>query len=190
MKYISIFTLFAVCTLLSGCLGDVLDPKEDPTTFYTIKNLPAEKTSDFDGSVGINFVASGYLTRSQITSLNKDSTVRISEFNRWVEIPENLLARAFATAVAKNAPKATVFLYPEISCLDGKHYDVRITITDCIGSINGTLNFSGRWIVIKNGKGKAYNFSKTVSSGKGYSGYVDAISKCIAEVSAEIAKSI
>jgi len=34
------------------------------------------------------------------------------------------------------------------------------------------------------------NFNKTVSSGKGYSGYVDAISKCIAEVSAEIAKSI
>ncbi len=190
MKYISILALFIVCSLLNGCLGDILAPKEDPTRFYVIKNLPAKKSSDFDGSIGVNLVSSGYLNRSQITSLNKDSTVSVSEFNRWIESPDNLLARAFSIAIAKNVPKASVFLYPEISCLEGKHCDIRITITDCIGSVNGELTFSGRWIVIKNGKAKAYNFSKTVSSGKGYAGYVDAISKCIAEVATEISKSI
>lgn len=190
MKIFSLSILLIMCSLLSGCLGDVLAPREDPTKFYMLQNFPETIKSDYDGSIGINIVVSGYLTRTQITSINKNGTVSLSEFNRWIETPENLFARAFSIAVAKNMPKASVFLYPEISPLEGKHCDVRITITDCIGTINGDLTFSGRWIIIKNGKGKVYNFTKTVPSGKDYAGYVEAISKCIADVSVEISKSI
>ena len=89
MKIFSLSILLIMCSLLSGCLGDVLAPREDPTKFYMLQNFPETIKSDYDGSIGINIVVSGYLTRTQITSINKNGTVSLSEFNRWIETPEN-----------------------------------------------------------------------------------------------------
>ncbi len=190
MKNIFLMMLFVVCTFLSGCFSNVLAPKEDPTTFYVLSKHQATASVGYDGSVSLNVLVPGYLNRNQITTLSGSETAIISEFNRWIENPANLFARAFADGLSSNMPKASVFLYPEIPCLGTKNCDVRINITDCIGQINGQLIFSGRWIVIKDGKAFAHNFVKKISTNNGYIGYVEAISKCIAEVSADIAKSI
>lgn len=189
----SLAIIFSALSALafSGCMGDLLAPREDPSKFYILSEPAPAAAQSYSGDIAISSVIlPGYLNRTQITLLNADGTVGISEFNRWVELPEGMFSRVFARALSKNMPKASVFLYPELPPVPGNSCDVRISISRCIGSLGGDLHFEGRCLYTIGGKTRAYSFAKRVSAGKTYGSYVDALSRCVAEAASEISKEI
>lgn len=176
---------------LSGCMGDMLAPREDPSKFYILAEPAPAEILPYSGDIAISSVLlPGYLNRTQITLLNADGTVGISEFNRWVESPEGMFSRVFARAFVKNMPNASVFLYPELPPVPGNACDVRISVGRCIGSLGGDLHFEGSCLYSLGGKSRVYRFAKQVPAGKTYSSYVAALSRCVAEVASEISKEI
>lgn len=187
--------LSVCCVLLGGCLGDILAPREDPSRFYitTSSEKQSPAVSDFDGEVSLLLAPlPGYLARTQIATLSSDGSVDISEFNRWVEAPEGMFARTLERCMVKNMPKAAVYRYPVVMRQKGRKFcDVRVFIGDCIGALGGRLDFSARWITTVSGsEPQMHSFAASRSAGKGYAGYVAAVSECLAELSAEISKSI
>lgn len=192
MKKIFCVIFTCVSLVLSGCLSDYLAPREDPTKFYILDVKPQTAENSFKGDILLRpMMLPGYLSRTQITSLGEKGTVDISEFNRWAESPESLFSRAFAKCLSKNLPNASIYSYPESpAVISARNYEIRITISECIGKIGGEFIFAGRFVVNANGKSKVVNFEKTVSAGKDYSDYVNAISTCIIDVASNISKTI
>ena len=190
----TICLLSVCCALLGGCMGDILAPREDPSRFYiTSAEKSAAAVSDFDGEVSVLLAPlPGYLARTQIATLSSDGSVDISEFNRWVEAPEGMFARTLEKCMVKNMPKATVYLYPVVMRQKGRKFcDVRVFVGDCIGALDGKLDFSARWITAVSGaEPQMHSFATSKQAGKGYAGYAAAVSECLAELSAEISKSI
>ena len=176
--------------MLSGCMSDMFAPREDPSKFYLLSCAEPAAEYSYSGDVAISSVIiPGYLSRTQIAALNGDGTVEISEFNRWAESPERMFSRVFAREMSKHMPKASVFLYPELpASRDG--CDVRISVSECIGSLGGDLRFEARCMYSLGGVSRAIKFSRKIPAGGTYASYVGALSQCVAEFSAEISKEI
>ena len=190
-KFILVVSICA-SMMLSGCLSDYLSPREDPTKFYILDVKPQVLKNSYKGDVLLRpMMLPGYLNRSQITSLGEGSMVEISEFNRWAEAPESLFSRTFAKCFEKNLPNASIYSYPESpAVITGNVREIRIAISECIGKVGGDFIFAGRALIISGNKTKVVNFEKKISAGKGYSGYVSAISTCITDVAQDISKTI
>lgn len=195
MKYLKLSAIISTCALLCGCFSDLLAPREDPTQFYILDSVPEQTAYKCPvDAVSLSAVAvPAYFNKPQIVSAGGGAEVELSEFHRWAESPESLLARNFAKCLGANLSGSQVFVYPDLPPYTLEKVCVlRIYISECLGKIGGEFKFSGRCVAaLRGGKNSVIvPFSKTVSAGEGYNGYVAAIAKCVAEVSADIAKSI
>ncbi len=182
---------FLAMSVVALCLGGCFfEPREDPTRFYILKqNSAPKKTYDFSGGVQIlNVDVPAYLKKNQIITLDKDgTTIDVSEFNRWAATLDVLISGTFASELSARLPKATVLSNTPIT--NDEAFKIYIVVSDCIGSLDGELIFKGHWLSIGNDE-KIYPFSVSAKVGAGYASYAEALSKCIADVSDEMAKII
>ncbi len=186
-KLYQIFAMSIVALCLGGCF---FEPREDPTRFYILKqNSAPEKTYDFSGGVQIlNVDVPAYLKKTQMVTLDKDgTTIEVSEFNRWAATLDVLISGAFANDLSARLPKATVLSNTPVTNSDA--FQVYIVVSDCIGSLNGELVFKGHWLSVGKEE-KIYPFSVKAKVGAGYASYAEALSKCVADVSNDMAKII
>ena len=184
--------------LLSGCVGDILAPREDPTQFYVLKS--AEKIDKIDGMKDVPLNISlvripSYMTRNQIvTSQNDSSRIEISDINRWPETPIDSFTRVIASNIARIADSDEIYTYPSLALGIGAP-ELRVHVVDCMGQLGGELYFSARWELLdnadtKNAKRKTDIFETRVPVGNSYDAYVGAIEKALSELSLDIAKGL
>ncbi|MFR6034708.1 MAG: membrane integrity-associated transporter subunit PqiC [Bacilli bacterium] len=120
MKHIKIIIFSALTVALSGCLGSFLEPKEDPTVFYVMRSQQDVEKVEFASPLEINMlnvIVPAYMSRNQIVVLEK-STIEISEFNRWAELPTEGIERVLQDNLAAASSKLSVYVYPQ--CLSIK----------------------------------------------------------------------
>lgn len=188
------FILCAICAFsLSGCVGDLLQPKEDPTQFYLMRAVakPAKiAKAEIRQDINLSpFALPAYLGRNQIVSLDGGAKMEISEFNRWGELPAMGFIRAFAQNIESVAP-FSVRIYPEVS-FNKSAPNLTLYIADFIGEIDGELKLCGayRMASAKLDKKLEQHFCIVEKSGKDYTSYVSAMNRAIAKLSEMVANS-
>ena len=112
-------------TILPAC--SVLEPKEDPTRYFILKETKVTSLASNSGlSVLIGPVAvPGYLDRDEIASGGGDGELYFAEYQVWAESLEKGISRVVAGNLARLIDSPSVAPYPEVSSID---YDYRIPI--------------------------------------------------------------
>lgn len=189
-RFVPVF-FAGICSMLTGCLSDFFVPKADMAKFYILDSVAQKQKYDIKDKVVLSpVILSGYLDRPQITTLDGSNMATMSEFNRWIELPDGMFTRNFAKCLGQNLGYENVYIYPEYP-ESSQTCNVRINVVKCIGALGGELEFMTRWTLDYGGGDiQVYSFEKKISAGDGYDGYVNAISECVSEASAAIAKSI
>lgn len=189
----AIFCAFALSSaFLSGCLSDILAPTADTTVFYMVKAMPSEKKYENRFWVNLQSIQiPQYMTRTQIVSCGQGDKLEISEFDRWAELPANGIERAIAVNV-ESTGVATVFTYPSVAPASEKTCSLKIYLYECLGKLDSDVVLAGKWqLDMPDKKGATVkSFKFTVSAQNGYDGYVEAINKLLAQLSAQIADSL
>ena len=178
--------------MLTSCLGNFLEPKEDLTEFYLMRPAQNIAKVELNSPLKINVLpitTPSYMSRNQIVTLSDAGTVELSEFNRWAESAQSNFTRVLVDNIGATSEKVDVFAYPSFA-KDGMN--LRIYINDCIGSLGGKLIFKGKWQVdnIENTKQVAKDFLMKIDCGNSYKTYIKAIDKAMAELSFDIVKTI
>ncbi len=186
-KFLQFFVICALVLPLAGCF---FEPKEDPTRFYILKQSSScSQTYKFSGAIQIlNVDVPAYIKRAQITTLDENGTnINVSEFNRWAAPLDVLISGAFANELSACMPKSTVLSNTPFT--NENALRICVVVSDCVGSLDGELVFKGHWVEPEKGD-KIYPFSAKAKVGASYVSYAEALSKCIADVSNQIAKVI
>ncbi len=196
MKNLKIFfslSLASATLLLSGCIGDFLSPKPDPTAFYRMSS-PAELAPEetYKSSVSATIMPISippYMERSQIVTLGSGNKVQIAEYNRWAELPASGISRIVAENISRLSGNSEILLYPSIT-YDSNAFWVRVFVSECIGALDAPLTFRARWQLIDT-KDKSEiitkDISKTYPVGSTYDSYAEAINLACLDLSKEIA---
>lgn len=189
---ISAILLAIITPMLTSCLGNFLEPKEDLTEFYLMRPAQNIAKVELNSPLKINVLpitTPSYMSRNQIVTLSDAGTVELSEFNRWAESAQSNFTRVLVDNIGATSEKVDVFAYPSFA-KDGMN--LRIYINDCIGSLGGKLIFKGKWQVdnIENTKQVAKDFLMKIDCGNSYKTYIKAIDKAMAELSFDIVKTI
>ena len=193
MKHIKIIIFSALTVALSGCLGSFLEPKEDPTVFYVMRSQQDVEKVEFASPLEINMlnvIVPAYMSRNQIVILEK-STIEISEFNRWAELPTEGIERVLQDNLAAASSKLSVYVYPAMS-FDKSAVGLRVFISDFIGEFGGDIVLKGKWQLSSNPEAgqSGGSFEIKVPCGSTYDSYVSAMNKALYELSQQIAKSM
>jgi uncharacterized lipoprotein YmbA len=189
---ISIIFLALTTPLLTSCLGEFLEPKEDLTEFYLMRPTNNIAKVNLESPLKINILpitTPSYMARNQIVSLSQDGTVELSEFNRWAESAQSNFTRVLIDNICATSDNVDVFAYPSL-VKDGMN--LRIYINDCIGTLGGSLIFKGKWLAdsVDSTKQIAKDFSIKVDCGKTYKSYVEAIDKAMVDLAFDIVNTI
>jgi uncharacterized lipoprotein YmbA len=126
LRFSSSIILAAVAlATLSGC--SVLEPKEDPTRYFILKEMemtPLTSNSGLFVLVG-PVTLPGYLDRNEIASGGVDGELYLAEYQVWAESLEKGITRVVAGNLASLVDSPSVAPYPAVSSID---YDYRIPI--------------------------------------------------------------
>lgn len=201
MKRLNIFA--AICGLaiaapLSGCMGDFLTPREDPTKYYLIKSADNPQVLGGAENVMLNISQvrmPAYMSRQQIVSAKDGSSeIVISDIHRLPEFPVDAFTRTIAANISKMAKSENVYAYPGVApepdCIG-----VRVIIAECIGVVGKDLSFKARWELIKPEGSKivaqkAKLFVRKIPAQGGYDAYISAMDRGLSELSEDIVKGI
>lgn len=201
MRKIKILTALigvAAQMLLSGCMGDFLQPKQDPTKYYIISPLNSPKTIAGAKDVMLNVSQvriPAYMTRQQIVTAKKGSSeIIISDFHRLPEFPVDAFTRVLAANISKIAKSEHVYAYPA-TAPKPESIGVRVTIFECMGVLDEELSFKARWELVKPEGAKIVAqktefFSKKIPAKRGYDGYVSSMGEALGELAADIVEGI
>ena len=83
------------------------------------------------------------MSRNQIVVMEK-STIEISEFNRWAELPTDGIERVLQDNISATSPNLSVYVYPAMS-FDKNAVGLRVFISDFIGEFGGDVELKGKW---------------------------------------------
>lgn len=138
----------------------------------------------------LNVIVPAYMSRNQIVVLEK-STIEISEFNRWAELPTEGIERVLQDNLAAASSKLSVYVYPAMS-FDKSAVGLRVFISDFIGEFGGDIVLKGKWQLSSNPEAgqSGGSFEIKVPCGSTYDSYVSAMNKALYELSQQIAKSM
>lgn len=195
---IATFTSLASLMLLSGCMGDILKPRADPTKYYMLSSANDLPVQDGAKNIMLNLSQvrmPAYMMRQQIVSAKDSSSeIVISDIHRLPEFPVDAFTRVIATNISKIARSENVYAYPAMAP-DENCISLRVTIVECMGVIGKTLDFKARWELIKTEGSKVTAqrtklFIKQLPAGENYDGYISAINKGLGELSEDIVKGI
>ena len=179
--------LFVPFLFLSACIGTTQNSKfyylqAENTTGYVNKNIKA--------TIGVREVnIPNYLDKPQIVTLKSGGVeLNISELNRWSESLASMMQRVIANDLSYNLPNAVV--KPRVSAREEFKYLVQVEIGKFEGAWDKTATLEGWWS-ITNPLGETLvqkRVSISTSMGDSYDEYVNAQSKLLAELSAQIAQ--
>ena len=102
-RFVPVF-FAGICSMLTGCLSDFFAPKADMAKFYILDSVAQKQKYDIKNKVVLSpVILSGYLDRPQITTLDGSNMATMSEFNRWIELPDGMVMRTSISI--RNIPK-------------------------------------------------------------------------------------
>ncbi len=193
MKAVKTILLAASAVVLSGCLGSFLEPKADSTVFYVMRSTSDVAVVDISSPREVNMlnvIVPAYMSRNQIVVMEK-STIEISEFNRWAELPTDGIERVLQDNISATSPNLSVYVYPAMS-FDKNAVGLRVFISDFIGEFGGDVELKGKWQLLSEGDlgQSGGSFDIKVPCGSTYDSYVSAMDKALYELSQQIAKSL
>ena len=195
LKISILLPAISLSMLLSGCIGEMFSPKEDPTQFFILQSTAGSVSSKLTSKAEINFYPisiPAYVARDQIVTLDaKSGAVSLSEIYRWAEPIRNGLTRVLTENIRRSDPNIRVFAYPEMS--PSKHpCSLKVTILECIGELGGKLDFRGVWTLsIPKNKGSeskstTKEFTIIQNCGNTHKTYIESINRSISKLADEI----
>lgn len=197
-KILTLLSLPLLAFGLSGCVGDILSPREDPTEFYVLNGADSvervEGLTDVPLNISLVRIPS-YMTRNQIVTSRKGSSrIDISDINRWPEVPIDSFTRVVSSNIARITESDEIYTYPSLALGIGAP-ELRVNVMECMGELGGELYFSARWELLKgegskNTKRKTDIFEARIPVGDSYDSYVMAMEKALYELSLDISKSL
>lgn len=183
-----ILTVFAFC-LVTACFGGY----SPDSKFYNLQPVAhGDEISDKVLSIGINDVnLPDYLDKPQIVIFEEGTPqMGISELNRWGEPLASMLQRVIAADMSVYLPQSEV----KSRTLLMEHFDyivdVQVVRFDMIWNDKAVLE---AWWYISNSQGKIVYKKKVLLSekiGRSFSGFADAESRLLNQMSKEIALKI
>ena len=174
------------CLLLGACMFG----RSKAAKFYTSAPLATTAVStDYAAIVGINKVQlPKYMDRPQIVTQQKDSTqVIISEFNRWVEQPSVLAARALTNNLSTLLPSAQV----KLNKSNGEQFDriISVEVVHMVATLGDRAELVA-WYTLKDNAKKTLvqqKFEASIQIGKTYDDLAKGYNQLLADLSQEIA---
>jgi len=144
----SLYLFLTLGFLLSGCTGlDVLEPRPDPTRFYSLRAevLPSVEASDSSIAIGIGPTSiAGYLDRSAIVIDGGNNQLIYKSTDRWAEPLEESIGRFMTQHLSALLGTETVGL---TRILGAANCDFRFgyTINRLDGAAGGPVKLDVSW---------------------------------------------
>jgi uncharacterized lipoprotein YmbA len=181
---------------VAGCA--FLNPKADPTHFYILRAQTAPPAAAARHAatppeirVGPGQIAD-YLQNIQI-ALQKDSNrVEYLDLFHWAEPLSKGISRVLAENLARRFDVVDLTVYPNPPLSDSA-YDVRYTVEQFEGTLNGPVTLAVSWQVVQPSSGKAFGGKRATYSvpvqGKAdtVSAYVERLSLALDEWAEDVA---
>jgi len=183
-----IMTSFMLC----ACMGEFLQPKEDPTVFFMMRSNVTDKNKVAEIKLTeVNFLPvsiPAYMARTQIVSLEDSGRVSMSEFDRWSENPKEAVSRVLAENISALCKGVDLYSYPTVASSVNAP-SLKITITEFIGTLGKSVTLKGKWRIItrdSNKKSQSKIFSISIPCENSYDSYVKAMNQGLFNLSKEI----
>ncbi|HZD40655.1 MAG TPA: PqiC family protein [Terriglobales bacterium] len=187
------------CVALSGCA--TLEPKADPSRFFTLAPVSAFEQSDLEPSsfpgviaigVGpINFP--GYLDREQIVTRVSQNRFQVAENDRWVEPLQENFARVLLENLTALLPTAHFMNYPW-RLNERPRYQLAINLMRFEPNADGHVELVARWILREIATKQPAPVKETRLSlpvkGTSTDAAVAALSGAVGDLSREIAQAV
>ena len=182
---------------LTSCMGDFLQPREDPTVFYMLKAESTRAPAKVDSApLQVNLLPitiPSYMARPQIVSLASGDRVDMSEFNRWSELPNDAITRIMVQNLSVlNHGIVDLYAYPAVA-VDPNAPALKITITECIGKLGGELSLKGKWRIIPANDDEIFQskmFAINIPCEDSYDSYVSAMSAAFVQMAKQISEGL
>lgn len=182
-------------TLLAGCAAS------EPARFYTLAPQAPEPATaapvparEGVGAVGLSPVAMPrYLDRPQLVTRTDANTLELSEFDKWAEPLADMIGRTLAEDLGGRLPGRRVFLLPVRQAMPiDRVVDVQIVRFDADPA--GAVRLDARWQVFA-GAGRSLlaareSAIRETAAGPGKSAVAAAMSRALAQLSAEMAQAL
>lgn len=196
MKIVALFIACCAAAVLSGCVGDFLKPKDDPTQFYILRSIPpkADWKADVPAGVQVNilpFSLPSYLGRHQMVVLEGGGKVEISEFNRWAELPVSGFNRVLLDNISALLPSVDAYAYPSVSPR-ADALTLRLFVDEFLGSLNGEVVLKGMWVLYspKDKKSAEKKFKFSAKASGSFDSYAEAMNALIFQLCQQISTGI
>jgi uncharacterized lipoprotein YmbA len=182
--------LFALLLMFAGGCA-----KTPPSAFYTLTARPPAEVVHTGKPTNIAIESSTVpeiVDRPQLVLRIDATQVRVEEFARWAEPLKAQIPRVVAENLAQIFPDALVTNYPQRSGVTNS-YRVTLDIQSFESAENDSAAIAAAWSVKTPGR-EVVASGRTVAhercNGPGYDALVDAHSRALATVSADIARAL
>ncbi len=179
--------------LLSSCIGLKIDRPKDNTNYHVLP--PAQTSEKAEGlkEVCVNVFEvriPSYMARSQIVHADKNSSVIfMADSDLWAEPVQNAATRSVVCFLSEMTNSNNI--HSSLVSNSGKNsVALKINILECIGELNGKLNFKAQYSISNSEKTVSEFFAFSTDAGAAYSEYVCAISKALESLSLDICKKM
>lgn len=182
-------TVGALALALSACASS------PPAKFYTLNAQTPQENVHLAKPVGIvidKVSVPELVDRPQFVFRTSAAQVRIDEFTRWAEPLKEQIAQVIAANLARSLPGALVSTAEQWGD-QGQMYRVSIEVQRFESAPGEAATISVLWTVRSSSTGKADSgrtFAQEPLSSQSYDELVDAHSRALAEISADIARAI
>jgi uncharacterized lipoprotein YmbA len=187
MRSLLVIVAFAVCA--SGCANS------PQAKFYTLGARGAQEQAQTGGSVRIaigSVTVPDLVDRPQIVVRVDDAQVDISEFARWAEPLKSQVIRVLASDLSQAFPGALVSGYPTWTA-ETRTYRVLVDVQSFESVLGDTATIVAVWTVQPPDAGTAVSgrtAAREPTGGQGYDALVEAHSRALGVVSADITRAI
>jgi uncharacterized lipoprotein YmbA len=181
----------AITLFVSGC--SALSAQSDPTKYFVLTPIQAERKAPFEGSLGIGPIKTPDALEDYLVTRLADEEISISETDRWSESLREELGRVLRQNLITLLGTERVSVYPwEFT----KQPDlaVRLEVQRFEQTTGGMVNLSARWSIERGSDRTPLSTSETNLSkaiaGNDTRAAVSALSSVVGQLSVQIAAEI
>ena len=191
-------TGFLALAALATCLTLAACADSQPTRFYTLSGLVAEREAlpalPPDLTVGVGPVTlPPYLDRPQLVTRAGSNRVVLADFDSWAEPLEGLFARVLADNLALLLGTDDVLLLPQRRSMP-LNYQVEVDVARFDVDAGGNANLDARWWVYGRGGERLLRSGRSTLTEPtqvgDYTAAAAALSRALGAMSTEIAEAI
>jgi uncharacterized lipoprotein YmbA len=186
-----------VCCVLAGC--SFLDPKPDPSRFFSLTSLPrtGQRAQDAAGTkplaLGIGPIKfPGYLDRQQLVTRISQNRFAVAENDRWAEPLEENFSRVLSQNLSILLQTDRMVVYPWVRSQQPT-YQVQVEVLRFEPNAEQIAELWGRWSII-DGTNKTLSVKETYLTQpvreKSTEASVASMNELVSDLSKEIAAAI